>query len=51
MINAMVFIFTTQYKLRIDFINNAKRPYYMFVSHNRVLFEVTPFKFEIWRYQ
>ena len=36
MINAMDFIFTTQYKLGIDFINNAKRPYDKFVSHNWV---------------
>ena len=39
MINAMDFIFTTQYKLGIDFINNAKRPYDKFVSHNWVPLE------------
>lgn len=51
MINAMDFIFTTQYKLGIDFINNAKRPCYKVVSHNCVLFEISPFKFAIWRHQ
>lgn len=40
MINAMDFIFTTQYKSGIDFINNAKRPCYMLVSHKRVVFEI-----------
>lgn len=51
MINAMDFIFTTQYKLGIDFINNAKRPCNMFVSHERVLFGVSLFEIDNWRFQ